>query len=185
MKKIVFVFAIACTLLLSGTKVNGQTKLAYFSVEQMVNIMPETAKLDTLLEKFKADSIGSTLNLMIQDYNYKDSMLNKNPDSLKIPAVTRAQYRRDLENLAFQIQNWQQIAQSMVEEKQNQLFGPLYKRVGDALRIVAKEKGYGYVVDKSVFLVAPDGDDLLPAVAAKLGVKLPAGMAQPKAPPKQ
>jgi outer membrane protein len=185
MKKIVFILAIACTALLAGSKVNAQTKLGYFSVEQMVNIMPETAKLDTLLEKFKTDSIGSTLNLMIQDYNYKDSMLNKNPDSLKIPAVTRAQYRRDLESLAFQIQNWQQIAQQMVQEKQDQLFGPLYKRVGDALRTVAKEKGYGYVVDKSVFLVAPDGDDLLPMVAAKLGVKMPAGMAQPKTTPKQ
>ena len=185
MKKIVLVLVVACTALLAGTKVNAQSKLGYFSVEQMVNIMPETAKLDTLLDKFKNDSIGSTLNLMIQDYNYKDSMLNKNKDSLKIPAVTRAQYRRDLESLAFQIQNWQQIAQQMVEEKQSQLFGPLYKKVGDALRAVAKEKGYAYVADKSIFLVAPDGDDLLPLVAAKLGVKLPAGMTQPKTNPRQ
>ncbi len=185
MKKIVLVFSVACTALLAGTKVNAQSKLGYFSVEQMVNVMPETAKLDTLLERFKNDSIGSTLNLMIQDYNYKDSMLNKNKDSLKIPAVTRAQYRRDLESLAFQIQNWQQIAQQMVQEKQDQLFGPVYKKVGDALRAVAKEKGYGYVVDKSVFLVAPDGDDLLPMVAARLKVTLPATMTQPKINPKQ
>jgi len=178
MKKISFVFAIACTIMLAGTKVNAQNKMGYFSVEQMVNIMPETAKLDTLLEKFKNDSIGSTLNLMIQDYNYKDSMLHKNPDSLKIPAVTRAQYQRDLENLAFQIQNWQQIAQQMIQEKQDQLFGPVYKKVGDALRAVAKEKGYAFVVDKSVFLVAPDGDDLLPMVATKLKVPLPAAMQQ-------
>jgi outer membrane protein len=185
MKKIVFVFAIACTLMLAGTKVNAQNKMGYFSVEQMINIMPETARLDTLLEKFKNDSVGSTLNLMLQDYNYKDSMLHKNPDSLKIPAVTRAQYQRDLENLAFQIQNWQQIAQNMIQEKQDQLFGPLYKKVGDALRTVAKEKGYAFVMDKSVFLVAPDGDDLLPMVAAKLKVPLPAGMTQPKTTPKQ
>lgn len=185
MKKIVFVFATAITLMLAGTKVNAQSKMGYFSVEQMVNIMPETAKLDTLLEQFKADSVNSTLGLMIQDYNYKDSMLHKNPDSLKIPAVTRAQYQRDLESLAYQIQNWQQIAQQMVQDKQERLFGPLYKKVGDALRAVAKEKGYAYVVDKSVFLVAPDGDDLLPMVAAKLKVNLPPGMTQPKTPPKQ
>jgi len=185
MKKIVFIFAIACTMMLAGTQANAQSKMGYFSVEQMVNIMPETPRLDSALERFKNDSIGTTLNLMIQDYNYKDSMLNKNKDSLKIPAVTRAQYHRDLENLAFQIQNWQQIAQQMIQEKQDQLFGPVYKKVGDALRAVAKEKGYAFVVDKSVFLVAPDGDDLLPMVAAKLKVQLPAGMAAPKVTPKQ
>lgn len=183
MKKIAFVFSIACTLMLATTKVDAQTKIAYFSFDQMINIMPETARLDTLLEKFKADSVNATLNLMIQDYNYKDSMLHKNKDSLKIPSVTRAQYQRDLENLTFQIQNWQQIAQNMIQDKQGELFSPLYKKINDALKAVAKEKGYAYVMDKNVFLVAPDGDDLLPAVATRLKVQLPPGMAQPKTTP--
>jgi len=43
------------------------------------------------------------------------------------------------------------------------------------VRTVAKEKGYAYVMSKDAFLVAPDGDDMLPAVAAKLGVKVPVG----------
>src|SRR5437762_2940758 len=107
MKKIVFALSIACTLLLAGTQVQAQSKIGYFSVDQMV------------------------------------------------------------------------------KEKQNRLFGPLYKKVGDALRAVAKEKGYAYVVDKSVFLVAPDGDDLLPMVAARLKVTLPASMTQKVTPPKQ
>ena len=31
-------------------------------------------------------------------------------------------------------------------------------------------------LSKDAFLVAPDGDDMLPAVAAKLGVKIPPDM---------
>ena len=38
---------------------------------------------------------------------------------------------------------------------------------------VAKEKGYTYVYDKSVLIIGPQGDDLLPYVAQKLNIKLP------------
>ena len=42
-----------------------------------------------------------------------------------------------------------------------------------AIKAVAKEKGYGYVLDSSVgvLLVSPAGDDLLPVVKTKLGLK--------------
>ena len=76
------------------------------------------------------------------------------------------------------LQNWQSLAGQAYQAKQDQLLAPIYNKVGTALRAVAKEKGYAYVLNKDVFLVAPDGDDLLPAVAAKLGVKIPTGMNQ-------
>ena len=45
----------------------------------------------------------------------------------------------------------------------------------DAIKAVAKEKGYGYVIDDTnkALLVAPPGDDLLPFVKTKLGIKDP------------
>ena len=41
------------------------------------------------------------------------------------------------------------------------------------LKAVAKEKGYTFVIDEasSSLLVMPDGDNLLPAVKTKLGIK--------------
>ena len=75
--------------------------------------------------------------------------------------------------LIYQIQNWQSISQQAVENKQGELLQPVYKKVYDAIRAVAKEKGYTHVLSKDVFLVAPEGDDMLAAVATKLKVKLP------------
>jgi outer membrane protein len=51
----------------------------------------------------------------------------------------------------------------------------------EAIKNVAKEKGYSYVLDESTnsLLVAPPGDDLLAAVKAKLGIKDPAPAAKP------
>ena len=51
---------------------------------------------------------------------------------------------------------------------------PVYRKVMGAIQAVAKEKGYTHVYDKNVFIIAPTGDDLLPAVAQKLNVKVPA-----------
>ncbi|HNU89285.1 MAG TPA: OmpH family outer membrane protein, partial [Ferruginibacter sp.] len=50
---------------------------------------------------------------------------------------------------------------------------PVREKAMDAIKAVAKEKGYSYVIDESTnaILVAPPGDDLLPAVKAKLGIK--------------
>jgi outer membrane protein len=183
MKKIIPVIVILCGLLVFGTTANSQSKLGYMSIDQMVSIMPEAAKIDTQLQKYQADSLNQTLNSIVQEYQYKDRMLNK-VDTSKTPKQVLNQLRTDVNVLAYQIQNWQTLAGQAYQAKQEQVLAPVYNRVGTALRQVAKEKGYTYVFSKDVFLVAPDGDDLLPLVAAKLGVKLPAGMNQPKTNPK-
>ncbi len=179
MKKIISVIVIVCALVAAGTNAHSQSKLGYMSIDQMVSIMPEAAKIDTLLQKYQNDSLNQTLNSIVQEYQYKDSMLTK-VDTSKTPKQVLNQLRTDVNVLAYQIQNWQTLAGQAYQAKQEQLLAPIYNKVGTALRQVAKEKGYTYVFSKDVFLVAPDGDDLLPLVASRLGVKLPAGMNQPK-----
>src|SRR5262249_43475530 len=151
----------------------------------MVSLMPEAAKIDTLLSKFQNDSLNSTLNNIVQEYQYKDSMLTKT-DTTKTPKQVLSQLRNDVNVLAYQIQNWQTLAGQAYQSKQQQLYGPIYDKVITAVKAVAKEKGYNYVLSKDIFLVAPDGDDMLPAVATKLGVKVPAQLLQkPGARPNQ
>ena len=60
-----------------------------------------------------------------------------------------------------------------MEAKQNELVQPIYKKVYDAIKAVAKEKGYTHVFNKEAFLVAPEGDDLIIAVATRLKIKIP------------
>ena len=177
MKKIISVVVIACGLLFAGNNASSQTKIGYMSIDQMVGLMPESIKIDTLLSKYQNDSLNQTLNTIVQEYQYKDSILTKT-DTTKTPKSVLNQLRTDVNVLAYQIQNWQSLAGQAYQSKQEQLLAPVYNKVATALRAVAKEKGYAYVVNKDIFLVAPDGDDLLPAVAARLGVKLPPGMTQ-------
>ena len=171
MKKIISTVIIALGLLVTANHSDAQTKIGYMSVDQMVGLMPEAAKIDTVLQKYRDDSLNSTLQTLIQEYTYKDSILTKT-DTSKTPKSVLNQMKTDVNVLAYQIQNWQTLSQQALENKQQELFAPLYNKVITALRLVAKEKGYAYVLSKDSFLVAPDGDDLLLAVAAKLGVKV-------------
>ena len=163
---------VVALLVVAGFSASAQ-KTGYINVNQVVALMPEVRKIDSSLQRFQADSLNPQFAYMVSEYNRKDSLAN-GKDSLKTPAPTRAVMRQELEGLAYQIQNWQGIVQQELEAKQNQLLQPIYVRVMDALNAVAKENGYAYVYDQQALLVAPPADNLLPLVAKRLNIKLPA-----------
>lgn len=172
MNKIKF-FLLAAVIMIGASSANAQgQKSGYISVEQMVGLMPELGRIDTLLQKFQADSLNTEFASLIQDYQYRDSMLTKT-DTTKMPPAVKREHRQQREADAYQIQNWQQISQNYLQGKQQELLAPVYQRVMDAIRTVAKDNGYGFVYNQEALLVAPPGDNLLPLVAKRLNVKLP------------
>ena len=169
MKKIIAIFVLAAGLV-SGT-VHAQNKFGFIRVDEMVSLMPELKKIDTLLTSFQNDSLPRTYNYLLAQYQYYDSVAN---DSVHQTAVVRQQAARQRTDYLGELQNWQTSAQSLIEAKQNSLLQPVYDKVLKAIDDVAKEKGYTYVFSREALLVGPPADNLLPMVAEKLKVKLPA-----------
>jgi outer membrane protein len=166
------ILLIAAALIFSSSAVMAQ-KTAYIDINTVIQIMPDAAKIDSLMEKYQQDSIGKQFENLVRDYKYRDSILSSK-DTLTMPPSVKLQHQQTLQNVAYQIQNWQSISQQYYQAKQNQYLEPVYRKVMNAIQTVAKEKGYTHVYDKSVFIIAPAGDDLLPAVAQKLNIKVPA-----------
>jgi len=167
------VFVVAVCLVMACNAVNAQTKIAYISVDNVVMLMPGTGKIDSLLQKYQADSIQPEYNRLIVNYQFKDSVYR---DSIKTPKAVRDEVAKELPSYIYQIQNWQQIQQQAIEAKQNELLAPIYKEVYDAIKAVAKEKGYTHVMSREALIVMPDGDNILPLVAQRLKLKLPPQM---------
>lgn len=163
---------VAAAIVFSSSAVMAQ-KTGYIDINTVIQIMPDAARIDSLMEKYQQDSIGKQFEVLVKDYKYRDSILTSK-DTLTMPASVKLQHQQTLQNDAYQIQNWQSISQQYYQAKQNQLLEPVYRKVMNALQTVAKEKGYTHVYDKSVFIIAPTGDDLLPALAQKLNIKVPA-----------
>jgi outer membrane protein len=164
-------FLIAAVLVFSSSAAMAQ-KSGYISIDMVLGIMPEAAKIDSLMQKFQADTLTQEYVGRVEQYKYYDSLLTKT-DTTKMPVSLRRKYAEDRDNVAFEIQNWQTYAQNLYQSKQNQLLSPVYNRIMKAIRDVAKEKGYTNVYDKQIMIVGNDSDDLLPAVAQKLNVKVP------------
>lgn len=155
-------------LLFAGVK--AQIKTAYISITDMVSIMPETLQIEQLIESYKTDSIRPQYDRLLASYQ---TDLAKYNDSLNTTPAVHKQLEETLTYVFYQLQNWQQVETQAVEARQNALLDPIYRKVYDAIKLVAKEKGYTHVSNKESFLIAPVGDDLITAVAAKLKVTLP------------
>ena len=176
MKKLLTVAAVVMAVLLAGPA-TAQTKIGYISVDNMVALMPETSKLDSLLEKYQVDSLNTEYAALVQRYQWDDSLYR---DSVRTPKAVRDEIAKKLPGYIYSIQNWQSLANQAMEGKQNELLAPIYNKVYTAIRAVAKEKNYTHIFNKEAFLVAPEGDDLLLLVAQKLKVTIPPGTLKPR-----
>jgi outer membrane protein len=168
-------FLSAFALILTGSAMAQKT--GYIKVDNVIALMPETGKIDSLIRTFQADSLQPRFNYTLSEYQRKDSAVN-GKDSSKTPPAVRAKMRQEMQQDLSELQNWQQIVQQASQQKQDQLLEPLYRKAITAIQEVAKENGYTYVYTQDALIVAPPGDDLLPLVAKKLNLKLPPGLAQ-------
>jgi outer membrane protein len=172
--------ALVVGLLIAGSGVNAQTKIGYIDAETVLYLMPEAAKIDSIVQLYQRDTVGKEFNSLMATYQFKDSIYR---DSIRVPAAVREQTGKELAQLTQTLQNWQQIAQEATQNKQSQLLAPVMRKIQDAINAVAKEKGYTYVLSRESIIVAPDADNLLQAVAKKLNITVPAQLLPGYKPP--
>lgn len=169
MRKCFTFFLAAVALILSSSDAQSQTKVGYISTQELINAMPEFKNADTALAEYQ-DALNQEYAGMVGDFNKKDSSLNSR-DTLRYTKAQLELMRRQQQELYQKIQGWQQQAQQLYQKKQQQLLSPVYDKARKAIQDVAKENGYGYVFTKEQLLAFPPGDDLLPLVKKKLGLK--------------
>lgn len=173
MKKILTIVAVVMGLVLAGnsTKAQGAAtggKIGYISLQELIPTMPEYRKADTALNDYQ-NALGQNFEDMKREYYEKDSSL-QSKDTLKLTKAQLEIKRREVSELLVKLQGWQQQAQQLYQQKQQDLIAPIQKKAIDAVNTVAKEHGYAYVLSKEALLVSPPAEDLLPLVKAKLGI---------------
>lgn len=171
MKKIVTIVAVVMGLIMTGSSVKAQggTKIGVVSLQELIPTMPDYKKADTALNDFQ-NALGQQFDDMRKEYYEKDSALNSK-DSVKFTKAQLEMKRREVNELLVKLQGWQQQAQQMYQQKQQELITPIQKKALEAVQAVAKENGYAYVLSKEALLVSPPAEDILPLVKKKLGVK--------------
>ncbi|HEX2684771.1 MAG TPA: OmpH family outer membrane protein [Ferruginibacter sp.] len=149
---------------------SAQTKIGYINTDELMSVMPEASKVNTDLNEYQQSLQQQGQTLQIEADKKRDQYFK---DSVTLSASMKEIRRDELVKLYSRLQNYDQEAQQKAQEYAQTKIAPIRAKALDAIKAVAKEKGYAYVLDEatSTLLVMPPGDDLLPAVKAKLGIK--------------
>ena len=171
MKRLFKVAAVAVCILFIGNFAKAQNKIGYINFSELVRSMPEFKTVQTQIDQVQKQYVDQYTQ-MTQAYQAEVKKANDGAASMNDAQKTAE--GATIQDMQKRIQDFQTDAQQKVEAKSNELTKPLVDKGKAAINDVAKEKGYAYVFDSSqgaALLVSPEGDDLLPAVKIKLGIK--------------
>jgi outer membrane protein len=164
MKKLI----VASALLVGFLSASAQNKIGFINTEELINVMPEADKANGDLQTYQ-QALVQQGNDYLKEFNEKDSSFNA--DSAHLSPAIKDLRRKDLIELYQKVQGWNQTMQQMLNEKQQVLLKPIHDKALDIINTVAKENGYTFIFDASALIVSPPGDDILPLVKKKLGIK--------------
>ena len=176
MKKLVRIGLVAAGLFMAGNVANAQQKFGHINSADLLQSMPEMKTADATFQTF-AKQKQTALELMdaertkkITFYNDKTKMLseaNKETLGKEIEALVK-----EIQDMEKRITETQEKSQEELTTKRTEIYQPVFKKAEDAVKVVAKEKGFAYVFDISQpgVVYFDGGEDLLSAVKTKLGI---------------
>lgn len=171
MKKILGVAFIAILLALGGHKAAAQNlKFGHVNSDELVQALPEFDSASAKLETFRKDLVNA-MELMSVEFNNKRDTYDK--ESKNWTDVVKQTKEQELVDINRRLQEFQQNAQTQMQDKQAELFQPIMAKVDKAIKDVGKENGFVYIFDVKglLYFDAGKSTDILPLAKAKLGIK--------------
>lgn len=167
MKKTLIAIAI-CLLAMGGNAMaQKNVKLGHINSQELMQIMPGRDSVQAVLQKEVAD-LEATLKSMYSEYETRSNDYMQNQAGWT--DLIRQTKQREIQDMQARIQEFQQSAQSQMQEREAELTKPIIDRAKKAIEDVAREGGYSYVFDGATLLYSQDSEDIMPLVKKKLGI---------------
>lgn len=169
MKK-AFIVALVAMLGFGGNAMAQKNiKLGHINSNELMQIMPGRDSAQAALQK-EVEELQADMEAMKKEYETKVNDYMAKRDQLS--ELIRKSKESDLQAMGSRIEEFQQNAQKLLEERQEALLKPIVDRAKKAIEEVGKENGYTYIFDAGVgaVLYSQDSDDIMPLVKKKLGL---------------
>ncbi|MBD1398587.1 OmpH family outer membrane protein [Pontibacter sp. JH31] len=152
----------------SFAQTNDQAvKIGFANVEEILSKMPERTAMQKELETY-GQKLQEQFASKENEYNTKLQAYQKGATTMD--KVVREDKERELVNLEQSIQKFQYDAQMSLREKEQSLIQPVLVKIENAIKEVAKENGYLYILSEQAILEGPDSGNINNLVFKKLGV---------------
>lgn len=154
------------------TPQTASTKIGFVDVDYIFTQMPESKQVDAEL-KSTQNMLKTQIEAKAQEFQKKYQDYNANLNNM-LEAV-RQNTERELSQMQQNLEKLQQDAQTTIQNKQTQLMAPVIDKVSKAIKEVALENGFTFVLSAQiggldVVLYGDEKMDLSDTVLKKLGV---------------
>ena len=159
---------VIAVVLFIGAQASAQTKVAHIDVQALMTSMPDMKTAQEQLKKIQ-ETYDTYYKNIVAEYQTKlQKYEQKAPTAGDALNETRS---KEMQDMGARIQQFQQTAQKELGQKEMDLYKPIMEKAQNAIKKVAKEKGFNYVLDATTGsgLLVADGVDILADVKKSLG----------------
>jgi Skp family chaperone for outer membrane proteins len=175
MKKFLLVCVAFAAVTLFSNSASAQVKIGYFDEQAALSLFPGIAKIDTLLNSYRLDSLQEEYKYNVADFQRRDSIFKK--DSATMPAKAREMATRELLQLRYKLVNWQEYSQQMEQAKYEELIYPFKAKLFEAIQAIIAEQKYTLILKSDAlaqqYMQPNILDNVTIRVAQKLKLPLP------------
>ncbi len=166
--KLFSLFAVIALLAFSSTTATAQ-KIAHVDSEQLIPEMPAYKRA-----KSEVEAYGKQLQKLLEtkqkerQADYKGTAGTAQKGLLN--QIQQQDAEKKLQGMQAALQQEAASADQKLAKKEQDKLKPLYETFNAALKKVAKENGYAYILDKKLLLYSDGGNDATAKVKAALGI---------------
>jgi len=170
MKKLFGIILFASLITLSSFVFGQATlKLGYIDSNELLQLMPEKDSVEARLMDYQK-SLESQIEAMLMEYQTKVQQYRNTAATMS--DIIKQTKEKEITDLETRIQQFQQTAELDFQNKQQELYNPLFEKARKAINDVADENGFTYIFDVSTgsLLYFEKGTNILPLVRKKMGI---------------
>jgi outer membrane protein len=172
MKNLLKVLAIVVLIAVAATA-NAQksSKIGHIDFGKLLEQMPGQDTVKVVMEKY-VQSLQGELQTMQSELEMKGTDYQKH--AAPMSSIIKATKEKEITDLQGRIEAFQQSAQQDLSAKQTELITPFVNKAKQAIKDVAKEGGFAYIMNavEDILLYSDGGEDVMPTVKKKLGITL-------------
>ncbi|MFN8256673.1 MAG: OmpH family outer membrane protein [Bacteroidales bacterium] len=144
-------------------------KYGYINADKVLSEMPEIEMANKELEGYVKE-INDYITKKNDEYSKKLADFQQNEKTMS--EIIKTDKQDELNKLAASIKQFQNEAQNTINKKKQDLYQSAIIKLKDAIRAVAKEYGYRFIIDNSngQLLFCEEEDNVDNLVRKKLGI---------------
>jgi len=173
MKRFISIAVLIIVIAMAGQSAMAQSfKFGHINSDELIQSMPEYDSATKKLDSYRKELVNA-LELMTVELNTKNEAYQK--ESKNLSDIVKQTKEQELMDMNKRIQDFQTNAQTQLQNKQTEVFQPIYARVDKAIKDVGKDNGFLYVFDTAkgalLYFDEAKSTNVMSLVKTKLGVK--------------